>query len=51
MQKPAWLERMDRSFGFHEDDRVWQVQGSAVRAAYIAMAVVTMPFGAYLQYG
>lgn len=50
MRKLSWLERMDRSFGFHEDERVWQVHGNAVRAAYIAMAVATVPFGAFQEY-
>lgn len=50
MRKPAWLERADQAFGFHEDERVWQVQGSAVRAAYIAMAVATVPFGVFQEY-
>ncbi len=31
MRKPAWLERMDQAFGFHEDEQVWQVHGNAVR--------------------
>lgn len=50
MRKPSWLERADRAFGFHEDERVLQVHGSAVRAAYIVMAVATVPFGAFQEY-
>jgi hypothetical protein len=51
MQTRSWLDRLNRAFGFHEDERMRQVHGNAVRAAYITMAMVTMPFGAYLQYG
>jgi len=41
---------MNQSFGFHEDERIRQVHGSAVRAAYITMAAATVPLGAFQEY-
>lgn len=51
MRIPSWRNRVNETFGFHADERVQQVHGDAVRVAYIAMAVATVPLGAYLQFG
>lgn len=50
MRAPFWLDRLNKAIGFDNDERVQFAQGTAVRNAYLVLALLTLPLGAYLEY-